>query len=137
MHTSDDIDLGDIDAINRSFIVVKKGFINIHYYYIPYTKVEGWDGHVVWLKITEEDANTKFERNIVPDPARYYVKNYPGYTSAYYPPIILAPMKKMLPAAYHRVGKYASAEPRIYRCDLCDATFTSCDYLSNHGSMNH
>ena len=45
-HTSDDLDIGDIHAINRDFVVVKRGFVNIHYYYIPITKVEGWDGHV-------------------------------------------------------------------------------------------
>ena len=53
VHTSDDIDLGDIDAISRDFVVVKRGFVNIHYYYIPISKVEGWDGNVLWLKITE------------------------------------------------------------------------------------
>src|SRR5690349_17422947 len=72
VHTSDDIDIGDIDAINRSFVAIKRGFVNIHYYYVPYTKVEGWDGHVVWLKITEDEVNQNYERNIVPDPARYY-----------------------------------------------------------------
>jgi hypothetical protein len=137
VHTSDDVDIGDIDAINRSFIAVKRGFVNIHYYYIPYTKVEGWDGHVVWLKVTEDEVKAKFERDMLPDPARYYVKNYPGYTSAYYPPIILAPVKKMLPPVYHKVGRYASAEPRVYKCDLCDTTFTSSDYLSSHVKISH
>ena len=31
VHTSDDIDIGDIHAINRDFVVVKRGFVNIHY----------------------------------------------------------------------------------------------------------
>jgi hypothetical protein len=35
VHTSDDVDIGDIDAVSRDFIVVKRGFVNIHYYYIP------------------------------------------------------------------------------------------------------
>jgi hypothetical protein len=51
VYTSDDVDIGEIEAINRDFLVVKRGFINVHCYYIPITKVEGWDGHVVWLKI--------------------------------------------------------------------------------------
>src|SRR4051812_25914281 len=54
VHTSDDVDIGDIDAVSRDFIVVKRGFVNIHYYYIPIGKVEGWDGHVLWLKVPEE-----------------------------------------------------------------------------------
>jgi hypothetical protein len=56
VHTFDDIDIGDIDAVSRDFVVVKRGFVNVHYYYIPISKVEGWDSHVLWLKITEEEV---------------------------------------------------------------------------------
>ena len=55
VHTSDDIDIGDILAINRDFVVVKRGFVNIHYYYIPISKVEGWDGHVLWIKVIDSE----------------------------------------------------------------------------------
>jgi len=41
VHTADDIDNGDIDAVSRDFIVVKRGYVNVHYYYIPISKVEG------------------------------------------------------------------------------------------------
>jgi hypothetical protein len=51
VHTSDDVDIGDIDAVSRDFIVVKRGFLKVHYYYIPLSKVDGWDGFVLWLKI--------------------------------------------------------------------------------------
>ena len=34
VHTSDDIDIGDIEAVSRDFVVVKRGFVNRHYYYI-------------------------------------------------------------------------------------------------------
>ncbi|MGI0050110.1 MAG: hypothetical protein ACRD8K_00095, partial [Nitrososphaeraceae archaeon] len=50
VHTYDDIDIGDIDAVSRNFIVVKRGFLNVHYYYIPIKTVEGWDDNVLWLK---------------------------------------------------------------------------------------
>jgi hypothetical protein len=75
VHTSDDVDIGDIDAVSRDFIVVKRGFVNVHYYYIPISKVEGWDGHVLWLKITEEEVIRNYERDLTPDPTRYYVKD--------------------------------------------------------------
>jgi hypothetical protein len=75
VHTSDDIDIGDIDAVSRDFVVVVRGFMNIHYYYIPISKVEGWDGNVLWLKITEDEAKRNYERNVVPDPSRYFVKD--------------------------------------------------------------
>jgi hypothetical protein len=56
VYTSDDVDIGNIDAVSRDFIVVKRGFVNIDYYYIPISKVEGWDGNVLWLKITQEEV---------------------------------------------------------------------------------
>jgi hypothetical protein len=47
VHTSDDINISDISAVSRDFIVVKRGFVNVHYYYISISKVEGWDGRVL------------------------------------------------------------------------------------------
>ncbi len=41
VHTSDDLDIGDITAVSRDLVVVKRGFINIHYYCIPISKVGG------------------------------------------------------------------------------------------------
>jgi precorrin isomerase len=31
VHTSDDIDIGDIIAVSRDLVVVKRGFVNVHY----------------------------------------------------------------------------------------------------------
>ena len=77
VHTSDDIDIGDIDAVSRDFVVIKRGFVNVHYYYIPIDKVEGWDNNVLWLKIKEEEVKRKYERDLAPSPSRYYVKDHP------------------------------------------------------------
>jgi hypothetical protein len=33
-----------------------RGFLNVHYYYIPIKTVEGWDENVLWVKITEEEV---------------------------------------------------------------------------------
>ena len=35
VHTNDNKDIGDIEAMNKDFIVVKRGFRDVHYYYIP------------------------------------------------------------------------------------------------------
>ena len=35
VHTTDDVDIGDIYAVSKNFVVVMRGLINIHYYYIP------------------------------------------------------------------------------------------------------
>jgi hypothetical protein len=61
VHTSDDVDIGDIEAVSRDFVVIKRGFINVHYYYIPIGKIEGWDRDVLWLKMTEEEVNRNYE----------------------------------------------------------------------------
>jgi hypothetical protein len=51
-----------IYAVSRNFVVVMRGIINIHYYYIPINKVEAWDDNVLWLKITENEVKEKYER---------------------------------------------------------------------------
>ena len=146
VHTSDDLDIGDIDAVSRDIIVVKRGFVNVHYYYIPISKVEGWDGNVLWLKITEKEVTSKYERNTVPDPSRYYVKDYPVYSTAYYPTLTMIPTKYVGPT-------YAGASPggvissgttppsdvaTLYRCDLCEeSNFKTEEELSDHIKGKH
>lgn len=102
-HTSDDIDIGDIEAINKDMIVVKSGIRNVHYYYIPIDKVEGWDKNIVWLNITETEVKNKYERNEEPDNSKYYLKghNYSNinakYTEAYFPVVtIILPKSKKI-----------------------------------------
>ena len=80
VHTNDNKDLGDIDAISKDSIVVKRGFKDVHYYYIPISKVEGWDGHVVWLKIPETEVINNYESKEEPDKSRYYTKDMGGYS---------------------------------------------------------
>ena len=63
VHTSDDIDIGNINVVSRDFVVIKRGIVNVHDYYIPITKVEAWDSNVLWLKITEKEVKENFERN--------------------------------------------------------------------------
>ena len=80
VHTNDNKDIGDIEAMNKDFIVVKRGFRDVHYYYIPISKVEGWDGHVVWLNISETEVINSYERDEQPDRLTYYTKEI-GYSS--------------------------------------------------------
>jgi len=134
VHTYDDIDIGDIYAISRNFIVVKRGFVNIHYYYIPVKKVEGWDGNVLWLKVTENEVKEKYERDTIPDPNQYFVKDYPyytGFTGYNYPlPIIV----RRYSEPSEDVTKSAPEEnvPSIYQCGLCEESFDSENELDKH-----
>ena len=134
VHTYDDVDIGDVYAISRNFIVVKRGFVNIHYYYIPVKKVEGWDGNVLWLKVTENEIKEKYERDTIPDPNQYFVKDYPyysGFTGYNYPlPVIV----RRYSEAYQDVMKSQPEEhvPDIYKGALCEETFDSEDELDKH-----
>jgi hypothetical protein len=144
VHTFDDIDIGDIDAVSRDFVVVKRGFVNVHYYYIPISKVEGWDSHVLWLKITEEEVIRNYERDLIPDPKRYYVKDYPAYSTDYYPELTMIPSRYTRPI-YPGIGTITSTKtapisdvPIIHKCDICGSSgFKTEDELSYHVRTTH
>jgi Zinc-finger of C2H2 type len=137
VHTTDDVDIGDIYAVSKNFVVVMRGLINIHYYYIPINKVEGWDGNVLWLKITEKEVKANYERNILPDPKQYYIKSYPDYETSYIGYFYSVPM---IPPKYtdQTQDKYIKETtpqenvPMIYRCDLCNEVFNSENELDKH-----
>lgn len=72
-------EIGEVEAVNKETIVVKKGLRNERYYYVPLDKVEGWDGHVVCLTMTEDELK-QFERKAKPDKSNYFTKDQ-GYGS--------------------------------------------------------
>ena len=134
VHTSDDVDIGDVDAASRDFIVVKRGILNVHYYYVPIGKVEGWDGSVLWLKVPEEYVKRNYERDAYPDPTRYYVKDFPGY-AAIYPEV-----EVILPKYSRPVYTTKNTTPenfRVHLCELCRTAFDTEDELSQHVSTSH
>jgi hypothetical protein len=61
IHTSDDQDIGDVHRVSRHFKVVKRGIVNVHYYYIPVNKIEDWDGHILCLRISEDQVNVNMK----------------------------------------------------------------------------
>ncbi len=151
VHTNDDIDIGDIYAVNRDFIVVKRGFVNVHYYYIPITQVEGWDGKVLWLKISEEKVKIKYERDdLHPDPSRYSLKDRHIHNPTFLSELVTIPLKFSEPAYSFDIpvttidrNKSESASKNTqstttYKCDLCNKTnFSTEDELSNHIQSEH
>jgi hypothetical protein len=73
-------EIGEVEAVNKDTIVVKKGKRGGKYYYIPIDKLEGWDGHVVCLTITDDEAK-QYEKKAKPDKSQYFTKDQ-GYGSA-------------------------------------------------------
>jgi len=135
-HTTDDIDIGDIHAINRDFVVVQRGFENIHYYYIPISKVEGCDGLVLWINVIDSELKGNYERDKVPDPRRYYIKDYPYYNPAILPELLMIPARYR-PSPYPIEAPPGPDEPLIYECDLCTTSFENEDELSKHIVSQH
>jgi hypothetical protein len=99
VHTSDDVDIGDIEAISKEMIVVKRGIKNIHYYYIPVSEVEGSDRNIVWLTVMEKEVKDKYESNKKPSPSEYFIKGQEyddinnKYAEDYFPEITIIPSK--------------------------------------------
>ena len=137
VHTSDDQDIGDIEAVNRDFIVVKRGFVNVHRYYIPISRVEGWDGNVLWLSINEKTVEANYERDTIPDPSLYYVKGQEDkYTGTQWREF--ARIEPRYAAPTYTVDPRGAEEPLvyIYRCVLCDSTFRTDDEFSKHAAAH-
>ncbi len=142
VHTSDDQDIGDIEAVSRNFIVVKKGLVNVHRYYIPLHRVEGWDGRVVWLKIPEDAVKANYEREAAPDPYNYHYSSAPTVDPSNVVRRFQINMPKIPPRAHEEkpflVSRESSGEEeRVFLCNLCNATFKTDDELSSHIESTH
>jgi hypothetical protein len=140
VYTNDDINIGNIDAVNRDFIVVKRGLINMHYYFIPITKVEGWDGNVLWLKISEAEVVIKYQRDeTIPHPSRYYIKGYSGYTTTCYPRLKIIRPRYTRPSYAEIINtQKVFIFDDLYKCDLCgELNIKSEDDLSDHVRISH
>ncbi|HZB79794.1 MAG TPA: C2H2-type zinc finger protein [Nitrososphaera sp.] len=142
VYTKDDQDIGDIEAVSRNFIVVKKGLVNVHRYYIPLHRVEGWDSKVVWLKIQEEEVKTNYERNTTPDPYYYHYSSAPTVEPANVLRRFQINMPKIPPRAQEESPflvsqEHSAQEEPEFPCNLCGGTFKSEDELSRHVDTTH
>jgi hypothetical protein len=142
VYTTDDQDIGDIEAVSRNFLVVKKGLVNIHRYYIPLHRVEGWDGKVVWLKIPEAAVKTNYERDAAPDPYNYHYSSAPPVDPSNVVRRFQINMPKIPPRAQEERPFLVSHESsgqdeRIFPCNLCNGTFKTDDELSSHVESSH
>lgn len=138
VHASDDHDIGDIEALNRHFIVVKRGLVKVHRYYIPMSRVEGWDGKVVWLKVPEEHVKNAYEKDAAPAPHYYHYSDAPVADDDLRQHLLIVPK---IPPKYEQERPFVIVprrheEPSILRCDLCNTTFRTEEELSDHVSSH-
>ena len=79
------------------------------------------------------------KRDLIPDPTRYYIKDDPVYTTAYYPELSMIPSRYTRPL-YPGIGTITSTKttpasdvPNIHKYDICvNSEFKTEDELSYH-----
>ncbi len=49
-------DLGEVQSVNANQVVTKKGLIEGDNFFLPKSLVDRYDGHVLWFRITQEQA---------------------------------------------------------------------------------
>ena len=58
----DDADLGEVHEVGDDYVFTQKGAVHKHKYYLPKNLVTRFDGHKLWFKITEDEAD-KYKRD--------------------------------------------------------------------------
>jgi hypothetical protein len=56
VHTSDGVLIGNIHAIDKDSVVVKRDVVTTIYYHVPRQKLREWDGHALWLNIDDKES---------------------------------------------------------------------------------
>jgi hypothetical protein len=55
-----DEDLGKVQEVNESYLLVQRGTISKDKFFIPVDMIDRYDGNVLRFKISEEDATARF-----------------------------------------------------------------------------
>ena len=61
-----DEDLGEVQEIGDTYVLVQKGLINKERFYIPQDEVESYDGDVLRFKLSEDDIRSKYLGDVHP-----------------------------------------------------------------------
>jgi uncharacterized protein (TIGR02271 family) len=61
-----DEDLGKVQEVGDTYVLVQKGLISKERFYIPQSEVEGYDGDVLRFKISEDDIRSKYLGDMPP-----------------------------------------------------------------------
>ena len=61
-----DEDLGEVQEVGDTYILVQKGLINKEKFYIPQNEVESYDGDILRFNLSEEDIKSKYLQDSPP-----------------------------------------------------------------------
>ena len=59
-------DLGEVQEIGDTYVLVQKGLISKEKFYIPQYLAEGYDGNALWFKVSEDEAKNSFVKDSAP-----------------------------------------------------------------------
>jgi hypothetical protein len=74
--SSDDKDLGKVQAITRDYVQTKEGIVSKNYYFIPRYYITGYDGSNLWVSLTRDEVKSRFESDKEPDITRWQTPDY-------------------------------------------------------------
>ena len=65
----DDADFGEIQSVDPEYVLTQKGIIDKEFFSLPKNLAQGYDGDIVWFKVTEEEARNSYmqSQNIILD----------------------------------------------------------------------
>jgi len=55
-----DEDLGEVQEVGDTYVLVQKGLINKEKFYVPQNEVESYDGNILRFKLSEEEIKSKY-----------------------------------------------------------------------------
>lgn len=61
-----DEDLGEVQEVGDTYVLVQKGLINKERFYIPQDEVESYDGEVLRFKLSEDEIRNKYLGDVDP-----------------------------------------------------------------------
>jgi uncharacterized protein (TIGR02271 family) len=61
-----DEDLGEVQEVGDTYVLVQKGLINKEKFYVPQNEVESYDGSILRFKLSEEEIKSKYSRDSPP-----------------------------------------------------------------------
>jgi uncharacterized protein (TIGR02271 family) len=56
----DDADFGEIQSVDPEYVLTQKGMIDKEFFSFPKNLAQGYDGDIVWFKVTEEEARNSY-----------------------------------------------------------------------------
>lgn len=54
-------DLGEVQQVHQDNVITKVGMIDKVTYSIPISLADRFDGHILWLKVTKEEAEAHYK----------------------------------------------------------------------------